>query len=167
MAKTVTIKINGRTVQAKEGMTILQAAQQAGIYIPTLCYHPDLSVEGVCRICVVEVEGQRLLCPSCAYPVSEGLNIITHSPKVREARRMIVELLLANHPQECLTCAANQKCELQKLAKELGIQEVRFLNGRHHHAKDDSNPAIIRNPEKCILCKRCVRVCHEIQSVGA
>ncbi|MDI6828629.1 MAG: NADH-dependent [FeFe] hydrogenase, group A6 [Armatimonadota bacterium] len=167
MAKKINMTINGRKVVAEEGMTILQAAQQAGIYIPTLCYHPDLSVEGVCRICVVEVEGQRLLCPSCAYPVSEGLNVNTHSPRVREARRMIVELLLANHPQECLTCSANQKCELQKFAKELGIQDVRFKGERHNHKKDESNPSIIRNPEKCILCKRCVRVCHEIQTVGA
>jgi len=167
MAKAVNITINGQAVQAEEGMTILQAAQKEGIYIPTLCYHPDLSVEGVCRICVVEVEGQRLLCPSCAYPVSDGLNINTHSPKVREARRMIVELLMANHPQECLTCSGNQKCELQKLAKELGIREIRFQGERHHHEMDESSPSIIRNPDKCILCKRCVRVCNEIQSVGA
>ena len=167
MANKVNIKINGHPVEAEEGMTILQAAQNAGIYIPTLCYHPDLSVEGVCRICVVEVKGQRLLCPSCAYPVSEGLDINTHSPKVREARRMIVELLLANHPNECLTCSNNQKCELQKLAKELGIQEVRFKGERRLVPVDDANPSIIRNMEKCILCKRCVRVCHELQSVGA
>ncbi len=167
MANSVNIKINGQRVQAEEGMTILQAAQKAGIYIPTLCYHPDLSVEGVCRICVVEVKGQRLLCPACAYPVSEGMEVNTHSPKVREARRMIVELLLANHPQDCLTCSANQKCELQKLAKELGIQEVRFKGERREQPLDVSSPSLIRNPEKCILCKRCVRVCHEIQSVGA
>ena len=167
MAKTMNITINGQQVQAEEGMTILQAAQKAGIYIPTLCYHPDLSVEGVCRICVVEVKGQRLLCPACAYPVSEGLEINTHSPKVREARRLIVELLLANHPQDCLTCSANQKCELQKLAKELGIQEIRFQGERREEPMDISSPSLIRNPEKCILCKRCIRVCHEIQSVGA
>ena len=167
MANTVNIIINGQQVAAEEGMTILQAAQKAGIYIPTLCYHPDLSVEGVCRICVVEVKGQRLLCPSCAYPVSEGMEINTHSPKVREARRLIVELLLANHPQDCLTCSANQKCELQKLAKELGIQEIRFKGERREEPVDESTSSIIRNPEKCILCKRCIRVCHEIQSVGA
>jgi len=167
MANQINVKINGRDVQADEGMTILQAAQKAGIYIPTLCYHPDLSIEGVCRICVVEVKGQRLLCPSCAYPVSEGMEISTHSPKVRDARRLIVELLLANHPHDCLTCSNNQKCELQKLAKELGILELRFEGERREIAIDDSNPSVIRDMTKCILCKRCIRVCHEMQGVGA
>jgi len=162
----ITLTINGQPVVADEGVTILEAAQSAGIYIPTLCYHPDLRAEGVCRICVVDVKGQRLLQPACAFPVSDGMSVITHSPRVREARRMIVELLLANHPQDCLTCASNQKCELQKLAKELGIQDVRFRGERKHYEVDDSSPAILRSPEKCILCKRCIRVCHEIQSVG-
>src|SRR5512142_3589860 len=115
----VTLTLNGRQIKAESGATILEAAQQAGIYIPTLCHHPDLKPEGVCRICVVEVKGQRTLCPACVFPVAEGMEVTTHSPKVREARRMITELMLANHPQECLTCAKNQKCELQKLAKEL------------------------------------------------
>ncbi len=167
MANTVNLTINGLPVQAEEGMTILQAAQKAGVYIPTLCYHPDLSIEGVCRICVVEVKGQRLLCPSCAYPVSEGMEVNTHTPKVREARRTIIELLLANHPDECLTCSNNQKCELQRLAKELGVQEVRFKGAMRDVPVDASNPSVIRNMDKCILCKRCVRVCHEMQSVGA
>ncbi len=167
MANTVNLTINGMSVQAEEGMTVLQAAQKAGVYIPTLCYHPDLSIEGVCRICVVEIKGQRLLCPSCAYPVAEGMDINTHSPKVREARRTIIELLLANHPDECLTCSNNQKCELQRLAKELGVQQVRFEGARRDVPIDTSNPSVIRNMDKCILCKRCVRVCHEMQSVGA
>ncbi len=163
---TVNLTINGHPVEAEEGMTILQAAQAEGIYIPTLCYHPDLNVEGVCRICVVEVKGQRLLCPSCAYPVSEGMEVVTHSPKVREARKMIVELLLANHPQECLTCARNQNCELQRFAKELGIQDVRFKGEQRDLPVDQTSP-ITRNPDKCILCKRCIRVCHDIQGVGS
>ncbi|MHB0912150.1 MAG: NADH-dependent [FeFe] hydrogenase, group A6 [Armatimonadota bacterium] len=167
MANTVNLKIDGRSVQAEEGMTILQAAQKAGIHIPTLCYHPDLSIEGVCRVCVVEVAGQRVLCPSCAYPVSEGMDVLTHSPKVREARRVIVELLLANHPMDCLTCSNNQKCELQKLAKEMGILDLRFAGERRHLPIDDSNPSVVRNMEKCILCKRCERVCQEMQGVGA
>jgi len=163
----VTLTINGQAVQADEGTTILQAAQQAGIYIPTLCYHPDLRPEGVCRICVVEVQGQRTLCPACIYPISGGMNIITHSPKVRQARKMITELMLANHPQDCLTCAKNQKCELQKLAKELGVQDIHFQGERKTYDPDESSPSIIRDPEKCILCQRCVRVCHDVQSVGA
>jgi iron-only hydrogenase group A len=167
MANMINLTINGQTLQAEEGMTVLQAAQKAGIFIPTLCYHPDLSIEGVCRICVVEVKGQRLLCPSCAYPVSEGMEVETHSPKVREARRIIVELLLANHPQDCLTCSNNRKCELQKLAKEFGILDLRFKGEKKHIPLDDSNPSVVRDMDKCILCKRCVRVCHEMQGVGA
>lgn len=162
----VTLTINGKTIKAEEGSTILQAAANAGIKIPTLCYHPDLRPEGSCRICVVEVEGNDLLVTACTHPIEEGMNIETHSPKVRNARRMIVDLLLANHPQDCLTCVKNQKCELQQLAYEMGIQEVPFKGERKHHTIDESNPSIIRNPEKCILCQRCIRVCHEIQSVG-
>lgn len=162
----VTLTINGKTIKAEEGSTILQAAANAGIKIPTLCYHPDLRPEGSCRICVVEVEGNDLLVTACTHPIEEGMNIETHSPKVRNARRMIVDLLLANHPQDCLTCVKNQKCELQQLAYEMGIQEIPFKGERKHHTIDESNPSIIRNPEKCILCQRCIRVCHEIQSVG-
>jgi len=161
------ININGLQVTAEEGMTILDAATRAGIYIPTLCYHPDLTTEGVCRVCSVEVAGEKLLLPACAHPVSEGMEIQTHSPKVRNARRLILELMLANHPQDCLTCSNNQKCELQILAKEVGIEDVRFSGDRRNIPVDDSNPAIIRNMEKCILCKRCVRVCQELQGVGA
>ncbi|HEY3298572.1 MAG TPA: NADH-dependent [FeFe] hydrogenase, group A6, partial [Armatimonadota bacterium] len=150
----------------EEGMTILQAAQKAGVHIPTLCYHPDLKTEGVCRVCSVEVKGQNLLAAACGYPVIEGMEVETHSPKVREARRLIVELLLANHPQDCLTCSNNQKCELQDLAREVGIERVRF-NGERRELPIDTSPAIIRNMEKCILCKRCVRVCQELQAVGA
>ena len=163
----VTLTINGRAVEAEAGSTILQAAEQAGIYIPTLCYHPDLKPEGVCRVCVVEVEGQRTLLPSCIYPVAEGMVVSSHSPKARAARKTIVELMLANHPQDCLVCSKNQKCELQKLAKEVGIQEVPFKGERQEHKLDDSSPSIIRDAEKCILCQRCLRVCHDIQTVGA
>ena len=164
---TVNIKINDQDVKAESGMTILQAAQQAGIYIPTLCYHSDLVPDGVCRVCSVEVKGQRTLCASCAFPVSDGMEVQTHTPKVREARRMIVELMLANHPQECLTCSKNQKCELQKLAKELGIQDVRFKGERKLYPEDRTSMSVMRDPEKCILCGRCARTCEDIQSVGA
>jgi iron-only hydrogenase group A len=164
---TVNIKINGHDLTVESGKTILQAAQTAGIYIPTLCYHPDLKLHGVCRICSVEVKGQRVLCASCAYPVTEGMEVLTHSPKVRDARRMIVELLLANHPQECLTCAKNQKCELQKFAKELGIQDVRFKGEHRDYEVDETSASVVRDPDKCILCARCVRTCQDIQSVGA
>ncbi len=163
----VNIKINGRDLSVPAGSTILEAAHTAGIYIPTLCYHSDLTPDGVCRVCSVEVKGQRTLCAACCYPVTEGMEVMTHTPKVREARKMIVELMLANHPQECLTCARNQKCELQKLAKELGIQDVRFKGERKIWDTDQSSLSVLRDPEKCILCGRCVRTCDDIQSVAA
>jgi len=164
---TVNLKINGQDITAEAGSTILEAARSAGIYIPTLCYHSDLCADGVCRVCSVEVKAQRTLCAACCYPVSEGMEVLTHTPRVREARRMIVELMLANHPQECLTCSKNQKCELQKLAKELGIQDVRFKGERKLYPTDTTSCSVIRDPEKCILCGRCVRTCDDIQSVAA
>ena len=164
---TVNIKINGQDIKAESGITILQAAQQAGIYIPTLCYHSDLTPDGVCRICSVEVKGQRTLCTACTYPVSEGMEVFTHTPKVRDARKMITELMLANHPQECLTCAKSQKCELQALSKEFGIMDIRFRGDRRSYERDLSSPSVLRDPEKCIVCGRCVRTCDDIQSVAA
>ena len=163
----ITLTINGQTVEVDEGVTILEAAQQMGVHIPSLCYHPDLKPEGVCRVCVVEVQGQRTLCPACAFPAADGMTVLTHSPKVRAARKMIVELLLANHPQDCLTCSKNQKCELQKLAQDMGVQDIAFKGERFTSDVDDSSLSIVRNAEKCISCRRCVRVCQDIQSVGA
>jgi len=165
--ETVKLSINGQQVEAEQGSTILQAAMAAGVYIPTLCYHPDLPVEGVCRVCLVEVEGQRLLQPACAFPVGEGMVVNTHSRAVREARKLVVELMLSNHPADCLTCSRNTNCELQRLAKEFGIRETRFVGEKKQYQEDRSSPSVIRDPEKCILCRRCVRVCHEVQSVGA
>jgi iron-only hydrogenase group A len=164
---SINLTINGQKLTAEPGDTILTAARKAGIYIPTLCYHSDLMPDGVCRVCSVEVKGQRTLCAACCYPVSEGMEVLTHTPRVREARKMIVELMLANHPQECLTCAKSGKCELQALAKELGIQDIRFKGERKIWDKDESSLSIIRDPEKCILCNRCVRTCDDIQSVAA
>lgn len=158
--------INGRPVEAEDGQTVLQAASAAGIYIPTLCAHPDLKPEGVCRVCVVEVKGQRILPTACTLPVTEGMVVETHTPNVREARKVVVELLLANHPMECLTCSRNQKCELQKLSQECGIREIPYNGARRRIECDTSSLSIVRNPEKCVLCQRCVRVCHQIQSVG-
>ena len=165
MAK-VTLTIDGRPVQAEAGQTVLEAANAAGIYIPTLCYHPDLKPEGVCRLCVVEVKGQRVLPTACTLPVAEGMVVDTHTANVREARKIVLELLLANHPQDCLTCSRNQHCELQKLSNEFGIRELPFEGARRVAERDTSSSSIIRNPEKCVLCDRCVRVCHQIQSVG-
>jgi len=162
-----TIKINGRDLQASEGMTVLDVATSADIHIPTLCYHPDLPPMGACRVCLVEIEGERTLQPSCSYPVREGMVIKTHSAAVRKARRTVVELLLSDHPSDCTACAKNGSCELQALAEELGIREVRVRVDPPGHEVDDSGLAIVRDPDKCILCRRCVQTCEEIQGVSA
>lgn len=162
----ITVTINGERCQAELGQTVLEVARQAQIHIPTLCYHPDLKPEGHCRVCLVEIEGQRNLQPSCCFPVSDGMVVWTNSPRVRAARRTVVELLISNHPLECLQCVRNQNCELQALAREVGIEEVRFTGERTAAEPDDSS-YVIRDPEKCVLCRRCVRVCQQVQGVGA
>lgn len=163
----INLTINNQPVKADAGMSILEAANRAGIHIPTLCYHSDLIPDGVCRVCVVEVNGQKSLIPSCSYKVEEGMVVRTHSKKVRDARKVIVELLLANHPQVCPTCFRNGKCELQKLAKEVGVDIIPYEGERREARSDLSSLSVIRDPEKCILCGRCVRTCDLIQSVGA
>ena len=163
----VELTINKIKVNAEEGMTILDAAKTAGIAVPTLCNMKNLFPTGACRICSVEVEGQRGLIPSCAYPVSEGMVVETNSPRVRRARKTIVELLVENHPQDCLICVRNKNCELQDLAAQYGLREHRFAGESKDHAIDISSPSMERDPAKCILCGRCVRVCNEVQQVGA
>lgn len=163
----VELTINNIKVHAEEGMTIMDAAKSAGIAIPTLCHLKNLYPSGACRICSVEVEGQRGLIPSCAYPVTEGMVVETNSPRVRKARKTIVELLIENHPQDCLICVRNKNCELQDLSAQYGIREHRFAGESKEHAIDISSPSMERDPAKCILCGRCVRVCNEIQKVGA
>jgi len=164
---TVSVEIDGIEAKVPMGATILKAAEQVGIRIPTLCHHEDLCVAGVCRICVVEVEGQRTLQAACAYPVTQPIKIKTHSPKVRRARRHILDLLLSKHYGECYTCARNNNCELQSLAKEYGVDFFRF---GHPEAPifeiDHSSNSIVRDMNKCILCRRCVRTCIDMQEVG-
>lgn len=165
--ETITLTINGIEVTAPKGATVLEAARSAGIYIPTLCYHPDLKPEGACRLCLVEVTGGRGLVASCVYPAADGMVVRTNTAKVREARRVIVQLLLANHPQDCLSCQKNGDCELQKIAADLGIREKPFADGaRKAYTIDDSNPCLVRDQEKCILCGRCVRVCRDVQGMN-
>ena len=164
---TVTLTIDGRPVQAEAGSSILQAAQQAGVHIPTLCYHPDLTVRAVCRICVVEVKNARTLQAACSYPVNEGLVVTTNSPRIRAARKVNLELLLSNHPFDCPTCVRNQNCELRALANEYNITQVRFQGERKEHLIDSSSYSVVRDPNKCILCRRCVDVCNSVQAVGA
>jgi len=163
----IAIEVNGRTIEAHEEETILSALRRAGIHVPTLCYMDGLPPSGACRLCVVEVEGARNLVPSCAFPVAQGMRIHTHSPRVTRARRTIIELLLASHPDDCLYCVRNRHCELQRLAEELGVRERRFIGERKTDSVDLSSASIIRDPAKCILCGRCVRMCEEIQGVAA
>lgn len=162
----VNITIDGGKFEVPKDFTVLEAARIAGIKIPTLCNHPELRPEGNCRVCVVEVKGVRSLVASCVYPVSEGMVINTNTPAVRDARRMVVELLLANHPQDCLTCQRNLNCELQKIAAETGVRQVRFDGEKKNYPLDNTNPSLVRDQNKCILCGRCVRACSERQGVN-
>jgi len=166
MSEMVTLTIDGIEVKAPAGSTVLEAARLAGIKIPTLCYLKDINEIGACRMCVVDV-GARSLQAACVYPVSEGLKVITNSPKVREARRVTLELILSNHERTCLTCVRSENCELQRLAKELNVGEIRFEGENEHLPVDDLSPSIVRDPNKCILCRRCVSVCKNVQTVAA
>jgi len=163
----VNVTIDGIKVSVPEGSTILQAAKEVGIKVPTLCHHPDQSVKANCRVCVCEVEGNRLLQTACSTPVYEGMVVKTRTPKVIEARQTILELILANHPQDCLNCIRNQNCELQELAEEYFIRDNPFELKTRGLGKDYSTPAIFRDPDKCILCRRCVEACSVVQSVNA
>ncbi|MFH1570329.1 MAG: NADH-dependent [FeFe] hydrogenase, group A6 [Gemmatimonadota bacterium] len=163
----VKIEVNGRQIAAEEGETILAALGRAGVKVPTLCHMPGLFPTGACRMCVVEVAGASTLVPSCSFPVAAGMKIQTHSSRAVEARKTIVELLLANHPDDCLYCERNHTCELQQLAVDLGLEERHFRGARGHAKLDVSSPSISRDPDKCILCGKCVRTCEEVQGVAA
>ncbi len=166
--KIVSLTIDGRPVEVPQGTTVLEAARQVGIEIPTLCHHVDLSIAGACRMCVVEVEGNKKNLPAaCAQPAMEGMVVHTNSPRVREARKVVLELMVANHPLDCLTCEANGNCKLQQYCYEYGVKEATFTGERRRYTVDEGNPFIERDMEKCILCGKCVRVCHEVQGVGA
>lgn len=162
----VNLKINGQDVTVPAGTTVLEAARQVGIEIPTLCFLKDLSKTGSCRMCLVEIKGGRALQAACVYPVAEGIEVFTNTPKVRNARKAVLELLLSNHDRKCLTCTRNQKCELQALADDLGVGDIPYLGERCEYEIDDLSPSIVRDNNKCILCRRCVNVCHNIQAVG-
>jgi NADH-quinone oxidoreductase subunit G/[NiFe] hydrogenase diaphorase moiety small subunit len=163
----VSLSINGQAVKVPLGTTILDAARKVGIKIPTLCHHPDLCVAGVCRICLVEVEGQRTLQAACAYPVTTPIKIHTHTQKVRQARRHVVDLLLSEHYGECYACGRNTNCELQTLAQEYGVDFFRFGHPEQpRHTIDRSSYSVVRDSDKCVLCRRCVRTCIDLQEVG-
>ena len=169
MADDVTLTIDGREVSAPKGATIFLAARRAGIDIPHLCYDPDLGLEPTssCRLCLVEVEGERVPVPSCSYPVAPGMVVRTETPSLREHRRLVVELALSDHPHDCLTCEKAGACALQEYAYDLGVKEPRFGAGDVAVEPVQDGPAIVYDRSKCILCGRCVQVCHQVQVSGA
>ncbi len=159
--------IDGKVIDAKPESTILEAARKEGVHIPTLCYHKKLSPYGGCRLCIVEVEGIPRLVASCTTPVTEGMVVRTDTEQIKKVRKTIVELILSNHPNECMVCEQNGRCELQDLAYEFGLKEIRFVGEKNVHPIQNQNPLIERDYNKCILCGRCVRMCDEVQGVGA
>ncbi len=163
----VNIKINGIDLRVPQDYTILQAARDAGINIPTLCFLKDINAIGACRMCLVEVKGAKGLVTACVYPVNEGMEVYTNTEKVRKARKTVLELTLSNHDRKCLTCTRNQNCELQKLCDDLGVTDIAFEGEITQHEVDALSPSIVRDNNKCILCRRCVAVCKKVQTVGA
>lgn len=163
----LTIEVNNNIITAKQGDTILDALNQNGMSVPTLCHMKGMLPTGACRMCVVEVEGRRNLVTACSEPAFDGMKIKTHSARVIESRKTIVELLLSNHPDDCLYCERNGSCELQDLAEDLHVRERRISGQKNKYKLDVSSPSIVRDPAKCILCGRCVRVCEEIEGVSA
>ncbi|MEZ4357436.1 MAG: NADH-dependent [FeFe] hydrogenase, group A6 [Eubacteriales bacterium] len=163
----ITLKIDGQQVQVPEGTTVLKAAKKANINIPTLCYLEGINAIGACRICLVEVARMPGLQASCVLPVSEGMEVFTNTKKVLEARKTNLELILGNHKKDCLSCVRSQNCELQALAVELGAEDQRFDGVQYDRPMDTSSYSIVRDPMKCILCRRCVAVCRNIQKIGA
>jgi NADH-quinone oxidoreductase subunit G/[NiFe] hydrogenase diaphorase moiety small subunit len=162
----ITVTIDGIETKVPLGTTILEAAKSIGVKIPTLCYHPDLEIAGICRICVVEVEGQRTLQAACAYPITEPIRINTYSRAVRLARRNVLDLILSEHCGDCYSCMKNGNCELQSLAEEYGVDEFRFGHLEVPVPVDDSSYSVVRDMNKCIRCRRCVRTCIDLQEVG-
>ncbi len=163
----VTLTIDGQEVNVKKGTTILQAAKKAGIDIPTLCFLKEINEVGDCRMCIVEVEGRRGFATSCIQTVEEGMIVHTHTPNVLEARHIMLDLILSNHAKDCLTCTRSGNCELQALATKFNVLQVEFEGEKTEHKIDDVSPSIVRDFNKCILCRRCVATCKNIQEVGA
>ncbi|WXJ95119.1 NADP-reducing hydrogenase subunit HndD [Neomoorella carbonis] len=159
------VTVDGEIVEINGAKNLLEVVRRAGVELPTFCYHSELSVYGACRMCMVEVEGQGLVA-SCSTPPADGMKIYTNTPRTRRLRRMVIELLLANHDRECTTCERSGSCKLQHLARQLGVTEVRFGRRDKRSPADRTSPALIKNPNKCILCGDCVRMCKEIQGVG-
>ena len=169
----VNVKINGISVAVPKGSTVLEAAKQANIDIPTLCYLKEANEIGACRICLVEVQemrgatlGPARMVTSCVYPVTEGMVVVTNSPRIAASRKTNLELLLSNHNKQCLSCVRSTTCELQRLCMEYGVDENRFGGAKTECTVDTSSASIIRDTSKCILCRRCVAACRNIQEIG-
>jgi len=163
----VTLTIDGIQITVPKGTTVLEAAQQAGIFIPTFCHDPELSRPGACRICVVDIPGARNMPASCVTEAGEGMVVYTDTPAIIEARKTNLELLLANHPEDCLTCHKNGNCRLQDYAYYYGVRPGAFTGEKHDYPIEDDNPFIVRDMNKCILCSKCIRMCEEIQGNNA
>lgn len=158
----VNIKINGMPLSVPQGSTILEAARYAGIEIPTLCYMKEINEIGACRICVVEVKGARSLVTACVYPVNEGMEVFTNTPKIQKSRRTTLELILSTHDKSCLSCVRSGNCELQKLCNDYGVENVHHYEGdTPHYEKDQTTLHLVRDNNKCILCRRCVAACEQ------
>ncbi len=162
----VKVTINNIEISVPENYTVLEAAREAGVHIPTLCYLKGLNEVGACRVCVVEVEGARTLQASCVLPVREGMVVKTNTKRVRDSQKVTTELLLANHNRECLTCSRSQNCELQNLSEELGIEQISYEGAKREERIDDQSLSIVRDTSKCILCGRCVSACKKSQGLG-
>jgi NADP-reducing hydrogenase subunit HndD len=162
----VNITIDSRKIQVPKDYTVLEAARFANISIPTLCFLKEINEIGACRMCVVEIQGAKSLQAACVYPVSEGLVISTQTPAVREARKVTLELILSNHEKKCLTCVRSRNCELQKLTEDLNIQDIRFEGESGKFPIDNLSPSVVRDPNKCVLCRRCVSMCKNVQTVA-
>jgi NADH-quinone oxidoreductase subunit G len=163
----INLTINGKQIEVENGTTILDAAKKVNVKIPTLCYNPDLPPWASCGICIVRLAGSSKMVRSCITTCENNMNIITHDPELIAVRRTVLELILSNHPHDCLQCPRNGSCELQALASDFGLREVPFVKVSNGIPIDDSNPSIVLNPEKCIRCGRCVKVCQEVQNVWA
>ncbi|AGB40372.1 hydrogenase, Fe-only [Halobacteroides halobius DSM 5150] len=161
----ITMTVDGQEVKVEEGLNILDAANKVDIDIPTLCYLEGVNEPAACRVCVVEIEGEQDLQPACEYKVKEGMVVRTNTPEVLDARKTVLELLLSDHPFDCLTCEANLNCELQSLADQFGVRQIPYQGEKNEYPIDDLSPALVREPSKCIMCRRCIRVCDNIQEV--
>jgi iron-only hydrogenase group A len=161
------LTIDNRKIQVPDGTNLLEAARMAGIRVPSLCYLKDVQAIGACRVCLVEVKGAKALVASCVTPAGEGMEVKTNSPRVRKARRAVVELILSDHEGDCQTCDRNGDCELQSLAADLGIREITYAGAKSGRSLDESTPALVRDTAKCVLCRRCVTVCGQTQGVAA